>query len=77
MNCFFTATMDDCFFFNSSDKSGRGSGLTLGSTFCVPQTVRRAVGSSWAVLTVPLSLSLYMEKLKIRKWTRRPFGLVI
>ena len=64
-------------FFNSSDKSGRGSGSILGRTFCGPQTVWRAVGSSWVILTMPLSLSLYMEKLKIRKWTRKPFRLVI
>ena len=38
MNCFFTSTMDDFFFFNSSDRSRRESGSILGRTSCVPQS---------------------------------------
>lgn len=52
------------FFLIVQTRAGEVPGLILGSTFCVPQTVRRAVGSSWAILTVPLSHSLYMEEVK-------------
>lgn len=75
MNCFFTSTMDDFFFLIV--QTGVGESLARyweGLPVCHSL---KGCGVFGAILTMPLSLSVYMDKLKIRKWTRRSFRLVI